>query len=291
VISSPTPAPRGRGFGWVALLLLGICLPGTFPAPAHAQAIRGVVVDDTSLTPVPGAQVRLVRRGTLGQGTETDGEGRFLLPVPGGGEVQLEVGRLGYATARSQSVTVEAGDTVSVEFRVRPDAVLLDPITVVARSRRGRDAFDRRQAEWDRGIFLSPAMVDSIAPRHPAEVLKGLPKVDVRWGWGVYSSGMPGPVPRIRTVLGRGCLLYMVDFVPVQAEPWAEGDWAGSQLSSLEGQDIVAVEVYRSALEAPPELRKYTNQLRPVWNMRSAGVRYQESIHCGLVVFWTRAGW
>ena len=105
------------------------------------------------------------------------------------------------------------------------------------------------------------------------------------------SSGFYGPVPSVRSVLGRGCILYMVDFVPVHAEPWADGDWSGYQLSSLMGKDLVAVEVYRSVLETPPELRKHTDQFRPVWNERSMGVGYQESIHCGLVVFWTRAGW
>jgi len=260
-------------------------------SPARAQAIRGIVVDDTSLTPVPGALVRLVRDEEPDRGTETDDEGRFLLPALAGVEYRLQVSRLGYETTLSRPLTVERGDTLTVEFRVLPDAVLLDPITIVARSRKGRDAFDRRSMEWDRGIFLSPAMVDSLSPHHPAELLKGLPKVDVRWGWGVSSTGMPGPMPSVRTGLGRGCMLYMVDFVPVNAEPWAEGDWSGYQLSSLTGEDIVAAEVYRSVLEVPPELRRYTDRMRAVWSPQSDRVGFQEDIHCGLTVFWTRVGW
>ena len=283
---------RNRRPAGPAFLLLGaFILVGVPRAPVAAQAIRGVVVDDVNMTPVPTALVRLIRDGEAGRVTQTDDEGDFFLPLPDVGEYQLEVSRLGYETTLSQLVTVEWGDTVSVEFRVRPDAVLLDPITVVGRSKRGEKAFERRSAEWDRGIFLSPAMVDSIAPEHPAEVLKGLDKVDVRWGWGVSSNGFYGPQPSVRSVLGRGCILYMVDFVPVQAEPWAANDWSGYQLSSLLGEDLVAVEVYRSVLETPPELRRYTDQFRPVWNERSMGVSFQESIHCGLVVFWTRAGW
>jgi len=287
-----SPVWRDHGTaGDVLSLFLAIVLLGFTRAPASAQAIRGVVVDDVSLTTVPSALLRLVRNGEAGRGILTGDDGRFLLPVPEAGEYRLEVSGMGYETALSQIVYVDRGDTLSVEFRVRPDAVVLQPITVVGRTRRGRNAFEQRRAEWDRGIFLTPAMVDSISPVYPAELLKGLDKVDVRWGWGVSSSGMPGPMPSVRTVLGRGCVLYMVDFVPVQPEPWVSGAWAGSQLSSLEGGDIVAVEVYRSALEVPPELRQYTNQFRPVWNAGSSGVSYQESIHCGLTVFWTRAGW
>lgn len=274
-----------------AILLLAILLLPFQAHPLHAQVIRGVVLDDLTLEPVSAALVRLVRYGETKIGTQTREDGRFSLNVPGSDEFQLEVSRLGYETSLSQPLRVEKGDTVSVEFRVRPDAVLLDPITVVGQSRLGRNTFERRRSESDRGLFFTPAMIDSIAPDHPAKILKGLEDVDVRWGWGVSSTGMAGPMPSVRTVLGRGCLLYMVDFVPVMAEPWAPNDWSGSQLSSLEGRDIVAAEVYRSVLDVPPELRVHTDQFRPVWSPRSTGVRYQESIHCGLVVFWTRAGW
>ena len=271
--------------------LLSLALLALSAGSAGAQVIRGVVVDDLNLEPVPTALVRLVQYDEAVTGTQTRVDGTFLLTAPGSGEYELEVSRLGYETARSRPLTLEKGDTLSVEFRVRPDAVLLDPITVVGRSRRGRSTFERRSSEWDRGIFITPAMVDSIAPDHPAEILKGLDKVDVRWGWGVSSTGMGGPMPSVRTVLGRGCVLYMVDFVPVHPAPWEAGPWSGNQLSSLTGKDIVAVEVYRSVLEVPPELRQHTDEFRAVWNPRSMGVSYKESIHCGLVVFWTRAGW
>jgi hypothetical protein len=285
------PLSSGRAWDSVRPLLLAIPLVALLPAPTGAQAIRGVVMDDTNRTPVLGAMVRLMRGGEGIRGTQTDSDGRFFLPLPGSGEYRLEASGLGYETARSQPLRVEMGDTVSVQLWVRPDAVLLDPLTVLGRSRRGRDAFQRRSTDWDRGIFLSPAMIDSISPRHPADVLKGLDKVDVRWGWGVSSTGQPGPIPAVRTSLGRGCMLYMVDFVPVQPPPWEAGDWSGSQLSTLEAEDIVAVEVYRSVLEVPPELRQFTDRFRAVWSEGSMGVGYQEQIHCGLTVFWTRWGW
>lgn len=255
----------------------------SLPSRAAAQAVRGIVVDDSNLSPVAGAMVRLVVDGELGNGRETDDEGRFFLAVDRDGEYQLEVARLGYATTRSQPFTIVQGDTLDVEFRVLPDAVLLAPITVTARSNRGRDLFERRREEWGRGIFLGPDEIAALAPDHPAKVLKGLENVDVRWGWGLSSSGMPGPIPSVRTVQGRGCVLYMVDYVPVRESLFGGGDWAGYQLGSLGGEDIVAVEVYRSVLEVPKELQRYTYRLSP-----SGGLGL---VHCGLVVFWTGAGW
>ncbi len=271
------------------LAVMGLlALTGT---PGAAQAIRGVVVDDISLTPVPAALVRVIQDEGLVSAVQTGGDGSFFLAVPGREEFRLEVSGLGYETALSRPLVIQTGDTLSVEFRVRPDAVLLDPITVVGQSKRGRNVFERHRAEWDRGIFITPAMVDSVSPEYPAELLKGLPKVDVRWWWGTYSSGMSGPMPSIRTVMGRGCLMYMVDFVPVRPAPWEASPWEGYQLGSLAGDDIVAVEVYRSVLEVPPELRQHTDEFRQVWNPRTIGVTYKEQIHCGLVVFWTAAGW
>jgi hypothetical protein len=229
--------------------------------------------------------------GNPGAGTETDEEGQFFLSSSSTGEYRLQVSRMGYKTTLSQALFLEAGDTVTVDFRVRPDAILFSPLTIVARSRLGRDRFERRRLEADRGIFLTPAMIDSMAPNHPADVLKGLDKVDVGWGWGRTSTGLPGPIPTVRTVLGRGCVLYMVDFMQVNPPPWAGGDWSSYLLGGLDGDDIVAVEVYRSVLEVPRELLRYTDRTTTVWNMSGSGAGFRRDVNCGLVVFWTRQGW
>lgn len=281
--------PRARRLPLCLTMLAG--LPALAPAPLAPQAIAGVVVDDRTLDPVPGALVRLVIQGRLNRATETDSVGRFFLSTPREDQYQLEVSRMGYETARSQRVLVADGDTVSVEFRVLPDAILMDPIMVTGYTRRGRNAFDRRRQEWGRGLFLTPAQIDSIAPEHPAHALEGLEKVHVAWGWGPTLSGGSGPMPSVRGLLGRGCLLYMVDFVPVRPEPFAPGTWSGYQLGSLLGKDIVAVEVYRSVSEVPPDLYRFSNQVRTIFSEGGGGVQYQYLINCGLVVFWTRAGW
>lgn len=281
--------PRARRLPLCLTMLAGLL--ALAPSPLAPQAIAGVVVDDRTLDPVPGALVRLVIQGRLNRATETDSVGRFFLSAPREDQYQLEVSRMGYETSRSQPVLVADGDTVSVEFRVLPDAILMDPIMVTGYTRRGRNAFDRRRQEWGRGLFLTPAQIDSIAPEHPAHALEGLEKVHVAWGWGPTLSGGSGPMPSVRGLLGRGCLLYMVDFVPVRPEPFAPGAWSGYQLGSLLGQDIVAVEVYRSVSEVPPELYRFSNQVRTIFSAGGGGVQSQYLINCGLVVFWTRAGW
>jgi hypothetical protein len=51
----------------------------------------------------------------------------------------------------------------------------------------------------------------------------------------------------------------------------------------LEPEDIQAVEVYRSILEVPRELQRYTYV-----PSRRGGMGL---VNCGLVIFWTRQGW
>lgn len=282
---------------WVSLPAAALSIIGTTLAiglagagnAASGQAIRGVVRDDGNLAPIPAGSVRLVLSGQMGRGTETDGDGWFFLAAPAPGVYQLEFQRIGYVTTRSQPVEVAENDTVTVEFRVASRALLMDPITVTARSRRGRVAFDRRRSKWHRGIFLDPGQVDSIAPRHAADVFRGLEKVDLRWVRGRFTSGWQGPVPSVRTYLGRGCMLYVIDGVQVVPAPWEDTDWTGSQLATLDGKDIVAVEVYRSVLEVPPELGRFSHRWRVVWSRGKQA--YEDAYQCGVTVFWTRAGW
>jgi hypothetical protein len=189
-------------------------------------------------------------------------------------------------------VRVEQGDTVDVEFRVLPDALLLDPITVVGRSNRGRNLFERRRTEWGRGVFLGPEAIDSIGPRHPADVFRDVEDVYVLWDFGELGNGGVGRLPSVRSVKGRGCLLYMVDRVPVRPEPWVDffQPWAGSQLAAVLGEDVVAVEVYRSIAEVPPDLARHTHQMR-MESMQGGRVAFRDQVNCGLVVIWTSAGW
>jgi hypothetical protein len=124
--------------------------------------------------------------------------------------------------------------------------------------------------DWGRGLFYTPEMVDSINPRHPADVLWKADKTFLTWGFGKRR-----PVPRIRTLLGSGCLAYMLDRHPI--DPWFyRGIWEDSPLEFLQGQDVMAVEYYRHITEVPPDLKDFAN----VYDRM-----------CGLVIFWTRAAW
>jgi hypothetical protein len=200
----------------------------------------------------------------------TDTAGWFSLTLPDSGTYQLEAQRLGYATTRSQPLFVNRYDTLTVEFRVQAEAVALAPLVVTGRSPTGWSQFYGRMSDWGRGIFMTPEMVDSINPRHPADVFRGQEETMLTWRWGLRSA-----IPSVRTFLGRGCVAYMLDRKLMEPRFWGS-IWEDSPLGWVTGKEVVAVEYYRYIGEVPPELR----QLADV-----------DDHMCGLVVFWTAAGW
>ncbi|WP_428276918.1 YfbK domain-containing protein [Candidatus Palauibacter sp.] len=111
-------------------VLLALTLMIAGPAPAHAQsetgAVRGTVLDATAGVGVAGAQV-FVAGTTIGTLTDADG-GYSLSGVPAGERV-VTVRLIGYRET-SKSITVTAGETVTLDFSVEQTAVRRHDLTV-----------------------------------------------------------------------------------------------------------------------------------------------------------------
>ena len=278
-----SPSRNEPSRGAAALLAAAVTVLGAAlasPSSLQAQqAFRGTVIDDATGRGVPQAAVTLFRQGAAVTAVAADDDGRFFLSADVTGEVLLEAAALGYATARSQPVDLLAGDTLTVEIRILPDAILMAPLLVTGNSNLGRNLFARRQSEWGKGVFLGPDEIAAMELRHPGDVFLGRNDMRVRWRWGRTLSGSTGPLPDVRTYRGSGCLQYMVDRTPVrlpgtrrvQRDPWTI-----FPLDGLQPEDIRAVEIYRYVGEAPPDIRRHAT-----WGEEM----------CGLVVIWTWAGW
>jgi len=282
--------------------LFAVMLAMLTSTPASAQAIRGHLIDDSNQVPVGGATITVLIGEVRNTQILTGDDGSFFVALDAWGEYRLEAMRIGYKTTTSQPFLVERSDTLTVDFRILPDAVLLAPLLVTARTNRGRYTFYRRMENWDRGIFITPAMVDSIQPRHPADVLRKQPKVWLSWGWGRNPwSGEVGPVPNIHTFFGKtGCVSYMIDGRPIRRPRFAPGPaWLDWPLNTLKGEEIIAVEIYRHIGEVPEEIRNATEELfngQAVADVPSitGGKRVQQDFisgTCGIINFWTRVGW
>lgn len=239
--------------------------------PASGQVLQGYVVDDSTRMAIGGATVTVLLGDETVGGAIADRDGWFFFALPGAGTYQLDAQRLGYARTRSRALLLAVSDTVTVELHLRTEAIMLEPLVVTAGRGRGLSRFYARMEDWGRGIFMTPEMIDSISPRHPADVFRNQDKTWLSW-----EQGRRQLVPRIRTFLGTGCVAYVLDGRKINAGFWGGRLWENSPLAWISGRDLVAVEFYRYVGEAPPELRRFAAEAdRP----------------CGLAVFWTAVGW
>jgi len=216
--------------------------------PALAQAgttgvVIGQVLDETG-EPLAGTQVSVV--GTQ-LGGLTNQEGRFVISGVSAGDHQIQVMRIGYRTS-TQSVTVAAGQTVSVTFTIRQSAVQLDQIvvsgqaTVTARREIGSAiaTIDTRQLETA-PISTVTQMLQSRAP-----------------GVTVMSGG--GQVGQGARIVLRGATSASQSIEPViyidgvritsEAGTGVSSDAGTSGLDDINPADIERIEIIRGAAAA-----------------------------------------
>ena len=107
------------------------------------------------------------------------------LPSVAGGQQIFRSSRANQAV-RGHLLDLEAGTPIFTG--VLPRAVLLEPLLVVGRTNRGMNKFSEHMEEWGEGIFLTPDMIDSIAPRHYGDVFRKQEDIWLSWGWGTWST-------------------------------------------------------------------------------------------------------
>jgi hypothetical protein len=266
-------------------------------APLSAErGIGGRVAEAGTRRPVAGATVMLLNdRGQAAGSVVTDARGSFHLPVAAPGRFQLAAQRVGYHRSISQPMTLVPSDAVQVELLVSTDAVVLEPLTVVASSRDVTRNSRLATFEWRRennpwGRFLGPEQIARIRPFHATDALAQVPFVQIsgrppqrqatlRGRFGnrcnptIYVDGQRIPAPAGRFDAPDRSDPRMLPFsrsFPVKTDAAPAG--AGVNLDDLvSGADIVAVEVYDRPFEAPAEFSPAEVQ-----------------INCGVIVVWTR---
>ena len=141
-------------------------LTGVF-APAAAQetgVMAGTVSDASTGERLPGANITLAGRDTLGATTDTDGV--FVLAGVPAGKRELRVTFVGYQTS-SRSVTVVAGDTTRMSIVLNPRTTVLEGIEVAALSPDLRPEDQMEEVE-----------VREANPRDSGELLRNLPGIE-----------------------------------------------------------------------------------------------------------------
>jgi hypothetical protein len=248
----------------LALSLATVCAAGA----AHAQgpAISGMVVDDSTGSPIRGATV------TLAPGrfrASSDPDGRFRLAGMAAGEYVIDVQALGYAPVRG-SLTVVA-EMPGVELRLTAAPIELQEVVVegvAGRPDRAASGFERRRAQHSgSGRFLGRDELQARQSSTLADIFRAFPGLHVyrnESDGSMYATSGSQQGPRaLEAGGGKPCFVQVyVDGIFVSGS--GQFDLRGYPPESLE-----AIEYYRHPSSTPPEFRTGRSP-------------------CGVLVMWTR---
>jgi TonB-linked SusC/RagA family outer membrane protein len=227
--------------GVAAGALLGIGLPAGAAAQT-AGRIQGTITDSRTKQPLPAAAV--IVQGTK-LGAVSDADGRFVLPNVPAGQHTLLVRRIGYGSV-TQPVTVQAGQTATIDVALSEVAISLDQVVVTG------TAATARKKEIGNSIGMVSAEQIAAAPvRNSQDVIAGrVPSVTV-----LENSGQPGAggtviIRGTNTISQSTYPLIYVDGVRVFNEPTRNG-WGGrtatNPLQNINAADIDHVEIVKGA--------------------------------------------
>lgn len=252
----------------LALVLVAGGVLGPVGVAAQEELrVTGVVTDDATGAPIEGASVRLTDPAGSARETATDPQGAFAFEEVLRGAYVLGVRRLGYEIL---SAPFDVGSAArSLDVRLTPTAIPLDPLDVVVEGRPPRlvesGFYERMEEGW--GTYLEPDWIEANKVGFARLntfmwVLKGraptlrCAKVGV-WldrryigptsGWGTSRSRSLNPVGRHRSVAGPPPVL----------------------LEELSVTDIGAAEIYQPGTKVPFF----------AWS--------EDTMRCGAIILWS----
>jgi len=263
--------------------------------PASAQHLRGRLLDLASNEPIVAGLVTLMGAdGTTLSTAVSDGEGAWMLALPGPGSYYVAARRVGYRPWVAGPLEVKRGDELTSVFHLERVPVTLDPVEVRAQATRRflefAGFYDRQRVDF--GHYITPEDIDKRQAVRITDLLAGLPGVTLV----PPANGNVGPLsvhlrgsnlsegglcrPRIFV---DGLLYARGDSRPrrergqaVERSPEAEMQRLDQGLSIDDighPSTIAAIEVYRSATQVPVQF----------------GGASVETL-CGVIVVWTRTG-
>jgi len=285
---------------------LGIAVslfPGEYGL-AYAQRIDGTVRDREGGAPVVAARVVLLADSLdapVASAVSGD-KGKFRLSAERPGRYRLRAESFGYATAVSDTFTLEPLEELQVDLWLSPEPIGLPAVEVRSRRRPlmgnvGLQTFVERRDRGLGGRFVTREDIEAAAASTLADALRAVPGVEVvkhpgRMGWYLIRMnrvspslrslndpcfrGAPGgraaclksqsdPERAAQDLVTGGCpVVFYMDNAKVHS-----ADIVSELLNLVAAGDIEAIEIYRSAAEVPGELSG-------------------PDARCGVVAVWTR---
>ena len=214
-------------------LLLGSC------EVAMAQtAVQGRVTDDQG-NALPSATVMTAS----GKGVFTDLDGQYTLAVSAG-EQTLTFSFIGYLNT-VKTVNVRAGETKTLNIRLREDAVLLNESVVV-----GYGVQRKKEVTGAISTIDSKEITAVQTPSFEAALQGQAAGVQVTQGSGMAGSGSIVRIRGLSSISAGGDPLYVIDGIPITQDYFAGGNSGAmnrNPLASLNPNDIKDIQVLKDA--------------------------------------------
>jgi hypothetical protein len=240
------------------LMFVAAALAGV-PARVHAQVVRGQVIEASTKTAVRGATLELRdARGRSVSRVVSDSLGLFLLTVLNAGTYTLNTTHPAYFPHPADTLEMGPAESLTIEVRLDPAVIPLQPLVVTARARGWLEGFERRRRTGGFGRFLTRKDIDARQASMSTDLLRGIPGV-------VLTPQRRGP-PLLQMRGTRGLCMPAIWIDGIHIPHYAGGTTIDDALSP---QTLDGVEIYNSVSSAPIEYRTGT---------------------CGVVLFWTRRG-
>jgi iron complex outermembrane receptor protein len=166
IIGRIGPAP------WLALAALLLVVPASAQTPG-AATVAGIVLDDGSGEPLPGANV-LLSSTDFRTGAAADDDGRFVIANVRPGLYRVEVSFIGFRSFVRDSVRVAASKTTDLLIRLVSTGVMVNPITVTG-SRHAERLLDAPASV----TVLEARQLNARSVLTAAEHLKDVPGLDL----------------------------------------------------------------------------------------------------------------
>ena len=243
----------------------GAALLAMAPTVALAQTIEGTVLDGQTGDPVAQAYIALVTEDQESVVAVTaDTFGSFSLDAPHPGSYFLYVSALGYRPAADGMFELGENGSMEVEVRLEPEPVMLDSIRASVdrtdRYLRQVGFYERRGRGW--GKHLTHEEIRERAVVFLGDALLNMHRVYVRDGF---------PYPRVFMRKGiHTCSPHIFLDGMLVHRGGVDGDGPAVPDEYVHPQDVAAMEVYSSWLQAPEQ--------------------YALQDTCGVILIWTWHG-
>ena len=236
-------SPRSWGGGLIAAVFAVLALAPS--VAAQTGTVIGTVTDAASARPLESAQVYVEGASV---GTLTNSSGRFVLVGAPAGDQTVTVDLVGYRSA-SQTVTVAAGQTATVNFSISVTAIALDQIVVT-----GTGVATERRKLGNSIASVDVASLENTPITSFSDVLQGREAGVV----GLPGGGDTGASGRIR-IRGSASLsqsnepIVYVDGVRIDrgsGGSWGAGQAQTRRIDDIDPNSIERIEILKGAAAA-----------------------------------------